>query len=176
MHRRVLALAAAAAVLTVPAAPAGAAVSFDPASGEGFARKADVARAFGWSPGEYAARADAVTFTYLSSHTWHVTCEFDEPFDHEKPRVGTWDGTASTESEVLAHVRRATPHTPVTGHALTGYGWTVVGDPPPIPAVGEACDAQDAAGAFTGTTTSVEERSLGPALFAHDGPRSVQLT
>jgi hypothetical protein len=175
--RRPLAFAALlAAVLTVPAAPAGAAVSFDPGTGEGFAARGDVAAAFGWNAGQYTSRAAAVAFTYRSSHTWTVTCTFDEPFDGQKPRVGTWDGVASTESEVLSAVRRARAHTPATGHDLTGYGWTVVGDPPPIPAVGEPCEAADGTGPFSGTTTSVVESSLGPALFAHHCGRSVPLT
>lgn len=64
------------AAITLTAAPAAAAVSYDPGSKIGFAGREDVRRAFGWSDAELAHRASGVSFEqdFWTDDTYAVTC------------------------------------------------------------------------------------------------------
>lgn len=141
---RVRQLAAAGAVLVAglgPAAPAAAAVRYDPATRTGFADAADVRKAFGWNDATLAARAAGLTFghTFWTTDTYAVRCGKSRfPVAHRRDY-----GRFELTSVVVRQPRRAAP-TGYTERARTA-GFRITGPYAGIsgtsvaPAAGQPC-------------------------------------
>ena len=112
-------VAAILAVSVVPAAPAAAAVRYDPVARSGFADAADVRAAFGWSEATLSRRAGRLTFghQFFTRDTYAVWCGTGPfPVAHERD-YGRYELTGVAVREP----RRGAP----TGYAgqgrLTGF-------------------------------------------------------
>jgi hypothetical protein len=112
---------------------AAAAVTFDPATGEGFVGKGDVQDVFGWNNRQLQENADDVEFRasseVVTEVSWICTNTTNQ---NEQLRSRTTTTTVSGIVETVARERNQ-----VTGFILEGYdGDPVVGDPetegPPV--------------------------------------------
>lgn len=116
--KHVLAFAAAAASVVLVAAPASAAVTFDPATGSGFVGKGDVQLALGMNNKELQDAASSLQFDYSTtttiSTTW--TCDRDGGSQTQERANNT---TTSVQGVVNAVSRVKSQ---VTGFTLSGYG------------------------------------------------------
>jgi hypothetical protein len=105
------------------AAPAQAAVTFDPATGIGFAGKGDVQLAYGWSNSQLQANAAGVTFrseqstVKVTEMSWQCQNDKNEKVQ-ERQRTTT---TTTTTSGVVTAVVRDNRNQQITGFNLTGY-------------------------------------------------------
>ncbi|MFI7494481.1 hypothetical protein ACH9D2_07145 [Kocuria sp. M4R2S49] len=104
------------------AAPALAAVTFDPATGNGFVGKGDVQLAFGWNNKQLQDNAGQVDFEAVTESTtvgtW--TCDRDAgPQTQERSRT-----TTTTTSGVVDAIARE--RNQITGFTLSGYSGTPV--------------------------------------------------
>lgn len=106
-------LAVAAVAALGSAGAANAAVTFDPATGEGFVGKGDVQLAFGWNNKALNENAAAVGFEsdVVSEVSW--VCTKDNGNTQERERTTTTEG-------LVAHVTRDNKRQ-ITGFTLTGY-------------------------------------------------------
>lgn len=146
-------IAATAAALAFGATAASAAVSVDPATGNGFIGKGDVQLAYGWNNATLQNNAAGVDFQQVTTTVVDATCEFytestnvwfegtgkDKIKHTETVRlthtaVKDFDTTASRD---LATVSRKNPNGDVNGFKVTGGLVTPSGDV--IPAIGDAC-------------------------------------
>jgi hypothetical protein len=142
MSRRCPRLAVAGAILTIGvafAAPASAAVRYDPETKTGFVDTADVRQAFGWTTATLVLRAGGVAFDheFWTDDTYAVACGGRvHPVVHHR---------VSGRFELIhAVVRRDGPR-PSTGYGITGFRLTgassgISGTSLP-PAVGRPCPA-----------------------------------
>lgn len=120
MRKNILTAAAATAFAAslALAAPASAAVNFDPASG-GFAGKGDVQLAFGWSNSQLQTSASGVSFAEVSETVTQRTWECTNPNNlKENQRARTT--TASSSAVVSSAVRDKSKQ--VTGFILGASG------------------------------------------------------
>ena len=140
--RRLSRLAAAGLALTgglALAAPASAAVTYDPEAKTGLIGGGDVRQAFGWTDTVLATRASAVVFghDFWTDDTYAVTCGGPAfPVVHHE-QYGRYDLTAV----VNRGAARGAPtgyHGGVTGFRLTGPRSGISGTTVP-PAVGQPC-------------------------------------
>jgi hypothetical protein len=115
--RKILMLAVAGVAVLALAGAAGAAVTFDAATGTGFVGKGDVQTVFGWNNPALQANADSVDFRASSEVVTEVswTCT-NASNEHIQERERTT--TTSVEGIVtsVARVRNQ-----ITGFNLTGY-------------------------------------------------------
>jgi hypothetical protein len=148
-------------------APAGAAVTFDSSTGEGFVGKGDVQTAFGWSNSQMQANFNGVSFQYTEKGKYKVTCEVIR--DNKKEPYTDWHtNTVNTkiDEEVAFDPRKRNQ---MTGFILTGYGSTSTQG---APVVGDVCTAHG----VTGELSAVEPQSDSSAtLEAMFGSTSVVL-
>jgi hypothetical protein len=113
-------------VLLLPTS-AHAAVTFDPATGIGFAGKGDVQLAFGWSNSQLQANAAGVTFrsdqstVKVTEVSWQCQNDKNEK-TQERQRTTT---TTTTTSGVVTAVARDNRNQQITGFNLTGYSGKV---------------------------------------------------
>jgi hypothetical protein len=142
MSRRCSRLAVAGAILTTGiafAAPASAAVRYDPEAKRGFVDTADVRQAFGWTTATLVLRADGVAFDqeFWTDDTYSVSCAGRvHPVVHHR-LYGRFE-------LIDAVVRRDRPG-PSTGYRITGFRLTgarsgISGTSLP-PALGRPCPA-----------------------------------
>jgi hypothetical protein len=121
------------------AAPAAAAVSYDPGTKSGFAGRADVQRAFGWTDTELARYASGVSFEqdFWTDDTYSVACgPRTFPVVHHR-EFGRF--------ELIDTVVRRGGHRTATGYAGTLTGFRITGARSGIsgtsvaPAIGQPC-------------------------------------
>jgi hypothetical protein len=151
------------------AAPASAAVTYDPSTKAGLVGGGDVRRAFGWTTAQLAARASGVSFDqdFWTDDTYAVTCgPRTFPVVHHR-EFGRF------ELNVVLKRRRGA----ATGYAGTPTGFRITGARSGIsgtsvaPAAGQPCPS----GAGATTATRLVSTTTGWALSAHSGAESRQL-
>lgn len=104
------------------AAPAIAAVTFDPATGSGFVGKGDVQLAFGWNNSQLQQQAGSVSFAAVSETATEVSwvCTNTKNENTQERERTTTTSTSGVVSAVTRDSRKQ-----VTGFNLTGYSGTV---------------------------------------------------
>ncbi|HEV2809392.1 MAG TPA: hypothetical protein VGV93_03205 [Acidimicrobiales bacterium] len=123
---------------------AGAAVTFDPATGTGFVGKGDVQVPFGWNDAKLQQNAAGVSFDYSSTSDdeYAVTCEWDtgnrKIVHHIQKKRAT---VGSTVAYDVTKVDRKNPNGKVTGFNLTGITKDSLEESSDgsVPVVGQAC-------------------------------------
>jgi opacity protein-like surface antigen len=140
----------AASMAAVLAAPALAAVIFDPSTGTGFVGKGDVQLAFGWNNKQLQDNADGVVFTYSATTTTGYDCEFyTGPTQNRTRHEVSHNKTQSISSSVskLLRANSKGKDGEVTGFILSGFGATPVITGGAVPAIGDACPGNPGQGA-----------------------------
>lgn len=101
------------------AAPASAAVTFDPVTGTGFVGKGDVQQVFVWSNAELQKSAGQVSFATESAEvtevSWECTNQKNEKIQ-ERART-----TSTSKTALVSHIARDNKKQ-ITGFKLTGPG------------------------------------------------------
>jgi hypothetical protein len=128
MKKLYLAMALALATMVVAAGAVFAAVTFDPATGEGFVGKGDVQTAFNLNNKQLQEQAQNVSFSFVSvtEQTWVCTNTNNE---------NTQERARTTESQGLFEKVTRDNKKQVTGFLLTGFDGDpqVIGtDGPPV--------------------------------------------
>jgi hypothetical protein len=147
--RRLPQLAVAGAVLAAGiafAAPASAAVTYDPLTRTGFVGSADVQKAFGWSDEALASRASAVVFDhdFWTDDTYSVACGNQVfPVVHHR-EFGRYELTDAVVLDRQRGSRTGYAGKPV-GFRLAGAHAGISGTSVP-PAVGQPCPGGEARG------------------------------
>lgn len=143
-------IAATAFVATVAlAAPASAAVTFDPVTGTGFVGKGDVQLAFGWNNSQLQGNASNLTFTYESEATYDAVCEWVTGEGKKGQKTHTVSQKKKTSLEnVIAYDARLKNQ--VTGFKLTGKEPTTTTGT--VPVVGAECLGEGANGTYVSVT------------------------
>ena len=151
------------------AAPATAAVTFDPGTGTGFVGKGDVQLAFGWNNPQLQLNASGITFTYESEENYSAVCSWV-----------TGENTRGEKTHNVAHKKSTTVNSAVafdarvrnqiTGFNLTGFGGTT--STGSIPVVGEACPGNEG---HEGTWSTVEQTGSSGGLYVNHGAVSALL-
>lgn len=130
---------------------AGAAVTFDPATGTGFVGKGDVQMPFGWNDAALQAKATGVTFGYVSStdDAYQVVCGWDTTSQGGgknstgpiiKHHVQTKSANiGSSVTYDITKIDRKNPNGKVTGFQLTGKTGEVIDEAGSVPVVGGDC-------------------------------------
>jgi hypothetical protein len=126
------AIALALAAMMLAATAAIAAVTFDPATGNGFVGKGDVQLAFGWNNKELQANAKNVSFTYEETAEYTLLCKKDD-FIHPRTGVVTpgeekefKNRVQSVESSLAGDPRQTKGQNQFTGFNLSGITGTEV--------------------------------------------------
>jgi hypothetical protein len=166
--RSILAGAAAVAVF---ATAAYAAVTFNPATGDGFVGKGDVQFAFGWNNHALQANGEDVTFYYDSVDTYDAVCTFTTAVGTPGEQVHNVNipRRAGISSDIEYDARKRNQ---INGYILRGYNENPQSFGT-VPVVGETCVANDNGIARNGTWSSVTPSgSSGGGLYvdhtAHD--------
>jgi hypothetical protein len=149
MKRRLLLPVAvpACAVVLFTGGSAAAVVHFDPESGKGFAGRADVRAAFGWTYKQVRDRAEELTFAYVDAKTYEVACRSGQ-------RVESFTAHTSDEKIVRSKVRwRAAA---LRGFGFSGYGGRT-SSTDLYQEEGRPCEGTDGGGTFSGTWGPVEQ-------------------
>jgi hypothetical protein len=124
------------AVLLAVASIAYAAVTFDPATGTGFAGKGDVQLALGLNNAQIQAQASSLEFTYVSTDTYEVVNAWATGNAGNPVSLSSHTETVTTTVGVnatVAYDSRKNSQGQVTGFNLTGFGdKTVVGTVPEV--------------------------------------------
>ena len=151
------------------AAPATAAVTFDPGTGTGFVGKGDVQLAFGWNNPQLQLNASGITFTYESEENYSAVCSWV-----------TGENTRGEKTHNVAHKKSTTVNSAVafdarvrnqiTGFNLTGFGVTTSTGSTPV--VGEACPGNQG---HDGTWSSIEQTGYSGGLYVNHGEVSALL-
>ncbi len=131
------------------AAPATAAVTFDPATGEGFVGKGDVQTAFAWNNHQLQGNASGLSFTYESEATYDAVCQFvtGEGKRGEQTHTVSQKKKSSLESTITYEARAKNQ---ITGFKLAGFGSTTTTGT--VPTLGGACLGQGANGTYISVT------------------------
>jgi hypothetical protein len=142
------------------AAPASAAVTYDPASRTGFVGAAEVRRAFGWTTATLGARAGGVAFdhNFWTDDTYSVTCgRRTYPVVHHK-EFGHYE---LTDAVVRGPVSRPAGgyRGGITGFRLAGAMAGISGTSV-APAVGQPCPAGQSPGRGRGRGATIDEVRL----------------
>lgn len=168
MRHIIKAAIAATAAVVMTATAAGAAVTFDPATGEGFVGKGDVQTAFGWNNKQLQDNASGVDFEATTvteqESTW--TCDRDAgPQAQERHNT-----TTTTTQGVVTKIHRDNKKQ-ITGFILDGYeGSPVVSEEQEGPGVGSCPTGWTAIGIVEGPETVIES-----GLFVTFGSDRYQL-
>jgi len=168
MKKMLWAAAAATAFISTAAL---ATVTFDNTTGTGFVGKGDVQIALGWNNATLQRNANGVTFTYNTTDTYDVTCEWDTGTRNIVHHVITLPKHTGVNATIGSTGRNTSSglQGPNTGFILTGFGQTIVDGT--LPEVGGSCLGFGA----DGTITDVELTSSTGGLFTNYGGNSVQL-
>lgn len=131
------------------AAPATAAVTFDPATGEGFVGKGDVQTAFTWNNQQLQGNASGLSFTYESEATYEAECTWTtgEGKKGQKTHTVSQKKKTSLESAVVYEARAKNQ---INGFKLTGFGATTTTGT--VPTVGGECLGDGADGTYISVT------------------------
>ncbi|NKX54692.1 hypothetical protein [Arthrobacter mobilis] len=131
------------------AAPAAAAVTFDPGTGQGFVGKGDVQLAFSWNNSQLQSNASGLSFTYESETTYDAVCEWvtGEGKKGQKTHTVPQKKKTSLESTVVYEARTKNQ---ITGFTLTGIGSTTTTGT--VPTVGGGCIGDGANGTYISVT------------------------
>lgn len=114
-----MAIALALATMVVTAGAVFAIVTFDSATGEGFAGKGDVQKAFNLNNKQMQAVHEQIQFKYVATATYEFDCEWYTGPDHNLKRH---QNTKTAETEVNASIAADGKKTGQwTGWFLTGY-------------------------------------------------------
>ncbi|MEU8611992.1 hypothetical protein AB0C29_28800 [Actinoplanes sp. NPDC048791] len=119
------------------AAPASAAVTYNPVNRTGFVAAADVRQAFGWTPAKLAARAGGVAFDhdFWTDDTYSVVCgKRTYPLVHHR-EFGRYE---LTDAVVRKRATTGYGATGITGFRLAGASFGISGTSV-APAVGQPC-------------------------------------
>ena len=140
------------------ASAASAAVTFDPATGNGFVGKGDVQYTYNWNNARLQANAASVDFQYQSMQDYEVTCEFDTLQGRVTERRTVHHVTTkelnTSVSRDIGTVTRKNPQGDVNGFSLTGIeSSSERGEP--VPAIGDECKF-GAGNSFNDAITAVE--------------------
>lgn len=122
MLKKLTILMAVAMTALLSATAAFAAVTFDPATGEGFVGKGDVQKAFGWNNATMQANHEDVTFTYVLEESMEQDCASNDRGTFTV--VGERSKSESVNSALVADSRKKNQY---VGWNLTGLG-TVIED------------------------------------------------
>ncbi|MEZ0209271.1 MAG: hypothetical protein ACAH17_03800 [Candidatus Paceibacterota bacterium] len=167
MHKKIL---AACAVLMAFAAIAS--VTFNPATGTGFAGKGDVQLAFAWNNAQLQKNLAGVTFKYVSTATYVADCTWMTGPDWKR-KSHTIDRTTTNSVNGLVAFD-ARQRNQITGINLNGFDGVPVVTGGEIPVLGAVCIGE---GTSLGTYTYVSPEPIGLAnnLFAVYGgvPKSI---
>jgi hypothetical protein len=156
---------------TVFAAPAAAAVTYDPGTKAGFVGSGDVRRAFGWSAAQLAAQASGVAFDqdFWTDDTYAVGCgPRTFPVVHHR-EFGRF--------ELIGAVVRQGPRGTASGYGGTPAGFRITGARSGIsgtsvaPAAGQPCPQAGPAI----TSARLVSTTAGWALSVRSGARSREL-
>lgn len=161
MRKNVLIAAAATAFSAslALAAPASAAVTFDPATGTGFVGKGDVQTAFVWNNQQLQKNASGVTFSYESENTYDGVCQWvtGEGKRGEKTHTVSHKVSTGVASSIAYDLRVKNQ---ITGFNLTGLGSTTSSGS--VPEVGGPCMGNEGHG---GTWSSVVQTGSSGGLY-----------
>ena len=177
VSRLVVVGAALAGGIAPAAAPASAAVTYDPDAKTGFVAGADVRKAFGWTAATLTARAGRVAFDhdFWTDDTYSVRCGAATlPVVHHR-EFGRYELTGAV-------VRRDRPRTSagygddITGFRLTGASFGISGTSV-APAVGRPCPGRPGAtvdglklvGTATGWALAARSGETRHELLSGDG-------
>lgn len=182
----------AAAVALAVSSAAVAAVSFNPSTGTGFIGKGDVQLAFGWNNAQLQRNAASVTFTYATTATYNVTCEWNTYTNGNKNKEvkvvphKEVEGLSVVSQALFAKDLRTNKNGDVTGFNLLGYSGSAPGAGT-VPTVGDGvyCNANgmgplanpntDSHDGSVVTAVELVEGSEAAGLFANFGEVSVEL-
>lgn len=185
---RILAAAAALAASTAALAE----VSFNPSTGTGFVGKGDVQLAFGWNNATLQRNAGSVTFTYATTATYEVTCEWNTYTNGNKNHEAKTiphkevDGLSIASRALAAKDLRTNKQGDVTGFNLIGYT-SAAPTGGAVPTVGDAtwCNAHgmgplenpntDSHDGAVVTAVTLQAGSESAGLFVNYGDVSVAL-
>lgn len=154
----------AAASVVLAAGPALATATFDPATGTGYVGKGDVQVPFGWNNTMLQSNAEKVSFTYVDSTEYDVTCketvdvtEVNKQGKEQKKKVHTFavsDAVAAVTYDATKRTK-LNPKGAVTGFHITGKNETIPADPP---AEGDVCQIEELGeNGVAGKVTLVEQ-------------------
>lgn len=153
------------AVATVAAAAvAASAATFDPAAG-GFVGKGEVAQPWGWNNLTANTEAGRVTFSWSSSDTYAVTCEWWTGPDHNRKRH---DVTVPKKVKVeasVAYEQRKNKQLNLTGFVLERLGATATDPSSAVPVPGGDCP-----NGGDGTITDVQLTSSNAGVLTAEHP------
>ena len=126
------------------AAPASAAVTYNPVTRTGFVAAADVRQAFGWTPAKLAARAGGVAFDhdFWTDDTYSVVCgKRTYPLVHHREfgRYELTDAVVRSSGSRAATTDYAGRS--ITGFRLAGASFGISGTSV-APAVGQPCPSR----------------------------------
>jgi hypothetical protein len=161
-----------------PAAPASAAVRYDPERKTGFVDAADVRRAFGWTDAKLAARASTIVFDhdFWTDDNYTVACG-RKPFPVVHHRVFGRFELAAVVTRTAGRGSRAGYGSGgrLTGFRLTGARFGISGTSV-APAAGQPCPAEQGQAPGAKVTRAVRLSSAtGWALSARSGDVSRRL-
>lgn len=171
--RKFMGIVAVSAAIALAMSSAGAAVTFDSGSGTGFVGKGDIQEAFGLNNKALQDAASTVTFSYLATAEFDVTCEWDSTTGGPKPKtihhVITNTKTSGIASTVDGDPRKTRGQNQFTGFNLLGH---VLESSDSAPEVGDVCRNGNGADSV-GYVTAVESLGGGAeTLTAHLGTSS----
>lgn len=134
MKKILSSLAAGALAMGLLAGSAFAAVTIDPATGEGFVGKGDVQTALGYNNAQMQKEAENLTFNYVTKTTYEVTVTWT-----------TGEGTRGEKTHTVDHERSSSINSSIgydsrTKKQVTGFilnGFTEPGTTGKIPKVGD---------------------------------------
>lgn len=152
-----------------------AAVTFDPATGNGFVGKGDVQVPFGWNDAKLQQYASGVSFEYesQSDDQYSVTCEWDTGNKKIVHHIQT--KRASVGSSVAYDVTksdRKNPNGKITGFNLTGIDQATLSESSngSVPVVGGSCPET---GSDEGTDNAVDKTITDVELLFSTGAQSL---
>ena len=166
--------------LATTAVAALATVTFNPTTGTGWVGKGDVQLAFNWNNQQMQKNVGGVTFTFVESTTYVITCEWTtgpvrNPTLHVQEKTKTVGVNGILDS--TQRKNSSGKDGPFTGWFLTGYGTLVTeGGNFTAPVVGEKCPANNQAGVDDGkVVTDVSITGTGTAFNAVYGGVTVKI-